>query len=168
LPNLELAARTLERGLQTGFGAEFKKDAAKVLVAFGLSTEDAKDNVENAELFQTVVKNQVLQKLAEQKGPQTDQDALRAEQTVAGLDKTTDVNKFLIVFEKAVTKRDLEQEKFYREWRRKNGTFDGAEDAWLSGPGNKSVFDDPTLKKFVGGESNVPPPPPGMKINTNR
>jgi hypothetical protein len=168
LPNLELASKTLERGLETGFGAEFKKDAQRVLVGLGLNTDEAKANVENAELFQTVVKNQVLQRLADQKGPQTDQDALRAEQTIAGFDKSTDVNKFLIAFDKAVTKQDLAQEKFYRDWRVKNKTFDGAEDAWLSGPGNKSVFDDPTLKKFVGGESNVPPPPPGMQINTNR
>lgn len=165
LPNLELASKTLERGLETGFGAEFKKDAQRVLVGLGLSTDEAKANVENAELFQTVVKNQVLQRLADQKGPQTDQDALRAEQTIAGFDKSTDVNKFLIAFDKAVTKQDIAQEKFYRDWRAKNKTFDGAEDAWLSGPGNKSVFDDPALKKFVGGKSNVPPPPPGMQIN---
>ena len=165
LPNLELASKTLERGLETGFGAEFKKDAQRVLLGLGLSTDEAKANVENAELFQTVVKNQVLQRLADQKGPQTDQDALRAEQTIAGFDKSTDVNKFLIAFDKAVTKQDIAQEKFYRDWRTKNKTFDGAEDAWLSGPGNKSVFDDPALKKFAGGESNVPPPPPGMQIN---
>lgn len=165
LPSLELAAKTLETGLQTGFGAEFKKDAQKVLMGLGLSTEEAKANVENAELFQSVIKTQVLNRLAEQKGPQTDQDAARAEQTIAGLDKSTDVNKFLIALEKAVTKQDIAQEKFYRDWRDRNKTFDGAEAAWFAGPGSKSIFDEPELKKFTKKQGEMPPPPPGMRIN---
>ena len=46
-------------------------------------------------------------------------------------------------------KRDGEQQRFYAKWRRDNGTFDGAEEAWLDGEGSKSIFDRPALKKYA-------------------
>jgi hypothetical protein len=168
LPSLETASRVLEQGLQTGFGETFKKDAARVLVGLGLGSEEAQRNVENAQLFTAAVKNQVLQKLAEQKGPQTDQDAARAEETIAGMDKETDVNKFLIDLQKTIIKQDVAKEKFFSNWRRENGSFDGAEEAWQEGPGAKSVFDDPLMKKHTRKAGEVPPPPPGFQINPSR
>ena len=46
-------------------------------------------------------------------------------------------------------RRDMEQRKFYTDWRNRTGSFNGAEDAWFSGEGGKSLFDRPALKNFA-------------------
>jgi len=50
---------------------------------------------------------------------------------------------------KAQFQRDIEQRAFYAKWREKNKTLEGAEDAWFAGPGSKSLFESPALKKYV-------------------
>jgi hypothetical protein len=49
---------------------------------------------------------------------------------------------------KAQLKRDIEQRNFYDSWFTKNKTYDGAENAWYTGDGGKSLFERPELKKY--------------------
>jgi hypothetical protein len=50
----------------------------------------------------------------------------------------------------------MEQRNFYDKWWQKNKTYDGAEDAWFSGEGGKSLFDRPALKTYTESESKLP------------
>jgi hypothetical protein len=91
----------------------------------------------------------VLQRQLEQKGPQTESDAKRITATGAQLGNTKDANRFILNVAKAQLQRDIEQRAFYAKWRDKNKTLEGAEDAWFAGPGSKSLFESPVLKKYA-------------------
>jgi hypothetical protein len=167
LPSLQRAASALEK-FETGFGSEAATEARRVLVSFGLADAEAAEKVQSADAFAVAVKDRILFKLSQQAGTQTEGDAQRAEDTWASFRKLTDSNKFLIDLEKAVIAQDNEQLKFYDDWEAKNGTYRGAAQAWRDGPGSKSLFDRPELKKYANEDSKVPPPPPGFKINPSR
>jgi hypothetical protein len=101
-----------------------------------------------------------LQKQLEQKGPQTEADAQRISQTGAQLGNTVEANRFMIDVAKSQLKRDVEQRNFYDGWWKKNNTYDGAEDAWFSGEGGKSLFARAELKKYVAPQSAPTPGKP--------
>ena len=91
----------------------------------------------------------MLQKQLEQKGPQTESDAKRIEQIGAQLGKTKQANEFILAAAREQLQRDIEQRNFYDRWYKTNKTYDGAEDAWFTGEGGKSLFDRPGLKKYA-------------------
>ena len=161
LPTLEQAQRALDAGLRTGFGAETVRQGARVLAALGEPNAEA--NAANAELFLAAGKENVLRRQIEQKGTQTASDADRIEQTFISLGTTTTANQFMLDVARAQINRDNEQQRFYQKWRKENGTFDGAEEAWLDGPGDKSLFDRPELKKYATPEKPKPKLPDGFK-----
>jgi hypothetical protein len=147
LTTIDQAQRALDAGLRTGFGAEAVKQGARFLAALG--EPEAEKKAANAELFLAAAKENVLRRQIEQKGPQTESDAARIEETFISLGTTPRANQFMLDVAREQIKRDGEQQRFYAKWRRDNGTFDGAEDAWLDGAGGKSLFDRPALKKYA-------------------
>lgn len=147
LPAIDANLDILGKGFETGFGTETKAAGAKVLAALGVS--EAEKFATNAQVFQSKATEAVLQKQLEQKGPQTESDAKRIDQIGSQLGKTTEGNKFLLTTAKEQLKRDMEQRNFYDSWWKQNKTYDGAEDAWYSGEGGKSLFDRPALKKYL-------------------
>jgi len=147
LPTLETQERILEGGFKTGFGTDAQKAGASILSALGVP--EATTYAAKAETFNAAANNAVLQKQLEQKGTQSQSDADRMEKTVAQLGNTVDGNKFIISVAKAQLKRDIEQRNFYSGWWNKNKTYDGAEEAWFSGEGDKSLFERPELKKYA-------------------
>lgn len=149
LPGIEANLSALNKGFDTGFGTDAKKAGARILGALGV--QNAEKFAANAEMFQSNAINAVLQKQLEQKGPQTESDARRIEQVGAELSKTKGANQFILDLAKEQLKRDVEQRNFYANWRRRTGSFDGAEDAWFAGEGGKSLFDRPALKKYAPG-----------------
>jgi hypothetical protein len=149
LPAIQANLGALNAGLDTGFGTDAKKAGARVLGALGV--QDAEKFATTAEVFQSNAINAVLQKQLEQKGPQTESDARRIEQVGAELAKTKGANEFILSLAKEQLQRDVEQRNFYDKWRKRTGSFDGAEDAWATGEGGKSLFDRPGLKKFAPG-----------------
>lgn len=154
LPTLETQERILEGGFKTGFGTDAQKAGASILSALGVP--EATTYAAKAETFNAAANNAVLQKQLEQKGTQSQSDADRMEKTVAQLGNTVEGNKFIISVAKAQLKRDIEQRNFYSGWWNKNKTYDGAEEAWFSGEGDKSLFDRPELKKHPAPASNKP------------
>lgn len=146
-PALESNLSILDKGFDTGFGTETKAAGAKVLAALGV--KDADKYATNAQTFLSNASQAVLQKQLEQKGPQTESDAARIQQIGAQLGNTKSANKAVLEIAKEQINRDIEQRKFYDDWKKKTGSFQGAEDAWFSGEGGKSLFDRPTLKKYV-------------------
>jgi hypothetical protein len=147
LPALQTQEQILDSGFKTGFGTEAQKAGASVLSALGVP--EATKYATNAQAFVSAMNQAVLQRQLEQKGPQTEADALRITQTGAQLGNTPDANKFIVSVAKAQLKRDIDQRNFYDSWWKKNGTYDGAEDAWVTGPGGKSLFDAPELKRYA-------------------
>lgn len=147
LPTLETQERILDAGFRTGFGAEAQKAGASLLSALGVP--EAKEYATNAQAFSAAMNQAVLQKQLEQKGVQTQADADRITQTGAQLTNTADANRFIIAVARAQLKRDIAQRNFYDKWWKDNGTYDGAEDAWATGEGNKSLFESPELKRFA-------------------
>ena len=154
LPSIDTNLAILNKGFSTGFGTETVAAGAKVLAALGVAEADK--FATNAQVFQAKATEAVLQKQLEQKGPQTESDAQRIDQIGAQLGKTTAGNKFVLTTAKEQLKRDMEQRDFYDKWRTKNKTYDGAEDAWYSGEGGKSLFDRPALKTYAQSESKLP------------
>jgi hypothetical protein len=147
LPALEANLATLDKGFKTGFGTEAQTAAASVLAALGV--EKAKDFATNSQTFLANASQAVLQRQLEQKGPQTEADAQRITQTGAQLGNTPEANRFLLDVAREQLKRDVEQRDFYSRWFTKNKTYDGAEDAWFTGEGSKSLFERPALKKYT-------------------
>ena len=146
MPAIESNLATLDKGFDTGFGTETIAAGARVLGALGV--EKAENFATNAQTFLASASAAVLQKQLEQKGPQTESDAQRITATGAQLGNTKEANRFVLNVAKAQLQRDIEQRKFYSDWRAANKTLEGAEDAWFAGPGSKSLFDSPTLKKY--------------------
>lgn len=146
LPAIESNLATLDKGFDTGFGTEAVAAGARVLGALGV--EKAEDFATNAQTFLASASAAVLQRQLEQKGPQTESDAQRITATGAQLGNTKEANRFVLNVAKAQFQRDIEQRTFYAKWREKNKTLEGAEDAWFAGPGSKSLFDSPVLKKY--------------------
>ena len=149
LPSIEANLSALNKGLDTGFGTEAKAAAAKVLGALGV--QSAEKYATDTQTFQSNAIQGLLQKQLEQKGPQTESDAQRIEQAGAQLGKTKAANEFILTVAKEQLQRDREQRDFYRSWKKKTGSFDGADDAWAASQGNKSLFDRPALKKYAVG-----------------
>lgn len=155
LPGIEANLTILNKGLDTGFGTDAKKAGARILGALGV--QDAEKFAANAEMFQSNAINALMQKQLEQKGPQTESDAIRLEQIGAQLGKTKDANQFILDFAKEQLRRDIDQRNFYAEWKKGpgRGSFNGAEDAWFAGEGGKSLFDRPALKKYAAGAASA-------------
>lgn len=116
-----------------------------------------RDVAAKGESFTAFAKDLVLQRQLAQKGPQTESDARRLEQTVAQLGNTKEANALIVAFNKAQNNRILEQEKFFNDWWKSKKTYEGADDAWINGRGAVSIWDDPALKKFqrAGGGGTV-------------
>jgi len=149
IPAIESNLAILDKGFDTGFATETKTAGAKVLAALGV--KDAEKYATDSQAFLANASAAVLQRQLEQKGPQTEADAQRITQTGAQLGNTKAANEFVLKVAKAQLQRDIEQRDFYAAWRDKNQTFNGAENAWNSGPGSKSLFDRPELKAYAAG-----------------
>lgn len=146
LPAIESNLAILDKGFDTGFATETKAAGAKVLAALGV--KEADKYATDAQSFLANASAAVLQRQLEQKGPQTESDAQRITATGAQLGNTKDANRFVLSVAKAQLQRDIDQRKFFADWRATHKTFDGADDAWNAGPGSKSLFDSPALKKY--------------------
>ena len=167
LPTLQRASKALEN-FETGAFSEATTQARRVLVSLGMGTDEAEKKVQSADDFGRAVKDRILLKLSEQAGQQTEGDAIRAEETWASFNKLTDSNKFLVDLEKSIVAQDNEQLAFFDEWEEENGTYRGAAKAWREGPGSKSLFDRPEMKKYADKTAGEPPPPKGMVENPIR
>jgi hypothetical protein len=155
LPAIDTQSNLLDKGFRTGFGADVQKAAASVLSALGVP--EATKYATDAQSFTNALNQTVLQRQLEQKGPQTEADAQRISQTGAQLGNTVEANKFILDVARAQAKRDIEQRAFWDKWWRENKTYEGAEDAWYSGEGGKSLFDRPELRKYVRQPAANPP-----------
>lgn len=131
----------------TGWGTDTKTKAANVLTSFGLSGEDATKNAADAQVFRSIVSTRVNDRLMQQKGPQTDQDALRAREIEAQLGNRPEANKFIISLAKATNNLAQEKAKFYSENAPKyKNDMSRVEAEWQKQA--PSIWSDPVLKDW--------------------
>ena len=129
----EMAALEQLRAIDVNSGRleETKAAIASYAQALGIDpTKVGLPDPTNPQAFIGTAQQLVLRVMQAQKGPQTENDAKRIEQTVASLKNTPEAKDFLIDSAIAVRQRDIERADFYDAWREKNGTFDGARKAW--------------------------------------
>jgi hypothetical protein len=161
LMSIEGAQRVLEKGFTTGFGTETIGVAASVLAALGVPA--AEKYATNSQTFLSEARKVLLDRQLEQKGPQTENDAKRIDESFVRLGNTTAANKFILAVAKAQAEMASAQQKQYSAYYRKNGTYDGAEEEWLAGEGSKSIFDHPSMKQFAGGSAESPAGRPSLE-----
>ncbi|MEY8239609.1 MAG: hypothetical protein RPT25_04635, partial [Cycloclasticus sp.] len=117
--------------LDTGLGVEARGQIARVWDSLGgdgkaLTGIDPSD----VEKFKAVGTKMVLDIMASQKGPQTDQDAKRIEKAVANLGNTKDANQFIMNSATSIAYRKIEQAQFAEAFLENNGTLKGTDTAW--------------------------------------
>ena len=122
-------------GLRTGTGEEFKANLSKALSGMGVSQEmlDAMgfQSAGNVEAFRSIASKALLDTLASQKGPQTDDDARRASQVWAQLGNTREGNIWVNQYERNIAKRKMDRARFIQKYTREHdGDLWGAEMAW--------------------------------------
>jgi len=129
----ELASLQQLRGInvQSGRLEEVKAGIAAYAQALGLDpAKVGLPDPTNPQAFIGTAQQLVLRVMQAQKGPQTENDAKRIEQTVASLGNTPQAKDFLIDSAMAVRKRDIERADFFDTWYEDKGTYDGARKAW--------------------------------------
>jgi hypothetical protein len=142
--------QTAAAGLFDSLG--FHEEAIKNLT--GLSPQQVAD----AQSFKSVASDVVMLKLLQQKGPATDSDADRAWATIASMSNVDEANTFIMDLADAHHDRMIQYGQFVEQWRRRpenNGSTDGADYAWYAGEGAKSIFEEPTLKRYSSPKMQV-------------
>ena len=155
LPSLESNLKILNDGFDTGWLTGAQTAGANVLAALGVKNADK--YATTSQLFSSNATQAVLQKQLEQRGVSTEGDAQRIKEIGAQLGNTKAANTAILMVAKEQLKRDIEQRNFYDKWWKNNKTYDGAEDAWFTGEGGKSLFDRPALKQYQTPTKNTAP-----------
>lgn len=133
----------------TGFGKEARAKAANVLVGLGVGVDRAKILSENVAKFNTVAMERLQVVLNAARGPQTDPDARRAQQTFAQLGNPTDANRFVLDLAQARAERDIMRANFYADMlpeAQKAGDLAAIDRLWNQR--QPSVFSMPTMKPW--------------------
>lgn len=121
-----------EVATSTELPSQLQSFAGDIATSLGFDSlpEEVFGNITSGQAFNGVIGDLVLEKLAQQKGPQTDKDAARIERTVARLGNTPEARDFLIRSATALNERDIRKRDFYEDWYSERGTYDGASRAW--------------------------------------
>lgn len=129
---LRLMLNTMrQEGFQTGKVEPLRTTLTAVAKGLGVPLSDQRvQQVVDAQTFSALGGQILANRLAAQKGPQTDRDADRMLETLASLDKEGEANDFLLRAGIALRSREIEQRDFFQDWRRERGTLDGAAQAW--------------------------------------
>ena len=152
--------------LETGWGAQSKAWGAKFLGALGMANDEALQVANNADQFKSVTMSFLLDKLAAQKGPQTEGDANRALETLASLQNMPDANRFILDLTETLNGHAIEKANFMDSYSMKNGNLIGYRSQWgASDQGKKSIFDSPTMAKWKGRDGTLALKP-GQVVDT--
>lgn len=134
----------------SGWGAENKANAAAFLESLGVNIGNSKIYASNAQKFQSVAMDRLLTTFGTQKGPQTEGDAQRVQQTFAKLSNTPEANQFILDFGQAKANMDLAKANFYDSalpMVQQKGDLTAADRAWRKV--GYSVWNDPIMQKWA-------------------
>lgn len=113
LTTLSTARRAIEGMGNTGWAEVAKAAVAPALAAIGV--KGAENFATNAQLFQQAGMTRLWEVLNAAKGPQTEGDADRAQQTFIRLRDTKEKNLYVLDLAQAVAERDAARARFFRE-----------------------------------------------------
>lgn len=137
---------------KTGWSTQAQAAGAAVLSGLGIAPQNAKLFAANAEVFQAKAMERVNVELNAAKGPQTDQDAIRAQQTFASLKNTPQANKFILDMAEAKAMRDQMKARFYQEAMpiaKQKGDLSEVDREWSRRA--PSIFTLPPMQPWGGG-----------------
>lgn len=134
LPDIQATEAMLNAGLQTGWGTEAMAGLSNVLQRFGFTDNEVKgmglQGASNVQAARSIVERNVLNKLAAQKGVQTEGDAQRARQTGFMLANTPDANRFINQYAKNLAERTMQRTDFIISSLESGMSRRDAERAW--------------------------------------
>lgn len=113
------ALRTLRSlDIESGFGTNARTGLARATnFIFGEGAGDVfQSDVPAIEAFRALSQKMVNEELNQAKGPQTEGDAIRAQQTVASIDKAPAANKFLLNYYEGLAMREMERNQFFERY----------------------------------------------------
>lgn len=99
--------------LQTGFGTETKMNIANMLAAAGV--KDAEKFATNAQIFQKEGSKALLDRLASQKGSQTERDAITGRETFVTLSDTPQAKDFTLDLAQAMALQDQRKAGYFQK-----------------------------------------------------
>jgi|GEM_PF-6894060 len=135
--------------LNTGWGTETRASAAAMLEGLGIAPANAKLFAANAQKFQSVAMDRLMTTLQAQKGPQTEGDAQRAQQTFVKLGNTPEANAFIMDFAQAKANMDQRKAQYYEAalpLAQKVGDLTRVDREWRKIQG--SIWADPLLQRW--------------------
>lgn len=136
--------------LNTGWGTEAKAQAASILGALGV--KDAEKYAGEAQKFQSVAMDRLLNSLKDQKGPQTEGDSTRASKTFATLGNTPQANAFIADMAQAQANQQQRKAQFYEAalpLAQRDGDLTRVDREWRKVQG--SIWADPILAQYPRG-----------------
>ena len=136
----------------TGFGQQFKTDAARLFKFMGFEgSEKLLDvNIANVQSFNAVVGKMVLDTMATQKGPQTKEDQLKIAETLPNITNEADANRFILQSVEAIERRNIEREQFWTKYLDENETLNGVRSAWNKYKNSVPMVSDSILNPDTG------------------
>jgi hypothetical protein len=133
--------------LKTGAGTETLGALANWGAAFGIPKAEQYAN--NVQRFRSLAMENVNKELNLAKGPQTDQDAARAQSIFAQLNNTPQANQFLLDYREAVERYKQRAAAFHQDGiaiASNTGDLSEVSRRWRKVAG--SIWDDPIMKKW--------------------
>lgn len=134
-------------GLKTGAGTETLGALANWGAAFGVPKAEQYAN--NVQRFRSLAMENVNKELNLAKGPQTDQDAARAQSIFAQLNNTPQANQFLLDYREAVERYKQRAAAFHQDGiaiASNTGDLSEVSRRWRKVAG--SIWDDPVMQKW--------------------
>lgn len=110
---LDSVAVLRNTNLQTGFGTETKANIANMLASVGV--KGAEKFATNAQIFQKEGSKALLDRLATQKGSQTERDAITGRETFAALSDTPQAKDFTLDLAQAMATQDQRKAQYFQK-----------------------------------------------------
>jgi len=108
-------------------------------------------NPSQGQAFIAETASMVLKIMATQKGPQTNEDRIQIQKTIADLGNTPQANRFINNSARAIARRDVDRAEFEQEHYDKTGSAKGATKAW-----RKSLGGAPMISKYQKSSTGLP------------
>ena len=157
------AFRALPISKKTGWSTDAQHYAAKVLAAIpGMEKSDIAKFAASAEQFNSIMFRQNWSLLMDQKGVQTEGDAVRAQKVFAQLGNRPESNEFIWDFSKAVNDAAIRKAKFYSDnypQAVRSGNVYELESQWAERNKDYSIWNEPSMKKWQNASAPSGPQP---------
>ena len=108
-------------------------------------------DISQGQIFIAETASMVLKIMATQKGPQTNEDRIQIQKTIADLGNTPQANRFINNSARAIARRNVDRAEFEQEHYDTTGSAKGATKAW-----RKSLGGAPMISKYQKSSTGLP------------